>query len=268
MPARKSLGQYYLVDTSVIDHILSAAEVGPQDTVVEIGPGTGALTRELIRRARRVIAIEIDSHLAASLRTALGNPANLEVTNADARDVDLTAVLEDTTDYKMVGNLPYYAANPIIRRYLEGDQPRPSLIVVMVQKEVASRMVAEGNRMSLLGVGIQLYGIARIICDVPSQAFDPKPKVTSTVVRIDLRPHPAIDVESEEEFFNTVRAGFFAPRKQLHNSLSLGLGFPAELTSRILIEAGLDPRRRAETLSLDEWGDLYRAAKGTHGRGS
>ena len=236
--------------------------MGPEDTVVEVGPGLGALAGQLVRRTRRVIAIEVDTRLAASLAESLGNPPNLRVINADAREVDLALALEGEGEYKMVANLPYYAASPILRRFLETDQRKPTLMVVTVQREVARSMVAEGGRMSLLAVGIQLYGIPRIICYVPPEAFCPPPKVTSAVVRIDLRPRPAIEVENVEEFFNIVRAGFFAPRKQLRNSLSLGLGIPADQTSRLLAVAGLDSRRRAENLSLEEWGYLYQAFSG------
>ena len=258
---RKALGQHFLVDRDVLDRILDASELQPQDTVVEVGPGPGILTRHLVRTARKVIAIEIDSRLATSLAETLNSPPNLSVVNADARDVDLTQLLKDESDYKLVANLPYYAANPILRRFLESGQRSPSFIVAMVQKEVARSMVAERGRMSLLAVGIQLYGIPRIVCDVPPRAFYPPPKVTSAVVKIDVRPRPAIEVEDVEEFFDMVRAGFSAPRKQLHNSLSQGLGVSSDQANRLLELAGLDPRKRAENLSLEDWGELYQAAR-------
>ena len=261
LSARKSLAQHFLVDRRVLGLILHESEAGPEDTIVEVGPGRGVLTRELIRTANRVIAIEVDSRLAGSLTRSLGNPPNLRVINADAREVDLTEVLQGEQDYKVVANLPYYAAIPILRRFLEADQHAPSLVVVMVQKEVARSMVAEGGRMSLLAVGIQLYGIPRIICEVPARAFAPPPKVTSAVVRIDPRRHPSVPVEDIAEFFNMVRAGFSAPRKQLRNSLSLGLSVSTEQTGRLLELAGLDPKRRAENLNLEEWWDLYQASR-------
>ncbi len=257
--ARKALGQHFLIDESILQQILSASELGPQDTVVEVGPGPGALTRELVRRAKRVIAIEVDSHLAASLPESLGRPDNLRVINADARQVDLAWALEGVDDYKVVANLPYYAANPILRRFLEAGQRKPSLMVVMVQREVAESMAAQGGRMSLLAVGVQVYGIPRIVCYVPPRAFYPPPKVTSAVVRIDLRPRPAIQVEDVQEFFDLVSAGFSAPRKQLRNSLSLGLGISPDQSRRLLELAGLDPRHRPENLSLEDWGNLYRS---------
>ena len=261
LSAWKALAQHVLVDQSVLEQIFRESEAGPEDTIVEVGPGRGVLTRGLVRRAKRVIAVEMDPHLAASLPETLDNPPNLRVINADAREVDLTQVLQDEVRYKLVANLPYYAANPIIRRFLESEQHRPFLMMVMVQREVAERMVAEGGRMSLLAVGIQLYGIPRIICEVPPRAFAPPPKVTSAVVRIDPRPHSSVPVEDVAEFFNMVRAGFSAPRKQLRNSLSLGLGVSAQESGRLLEVAGLDPAQRAETLSLEEWWKLYQASR-------
>ena len=265
--ARKQLGQHFLLETGVVQKILSASELGPGDAVLEVGPGLGALTGQLVRSAKKVIAIEMDSRLAASLFESLDSPPNLSVIHADAREVDLAEVLDGEGDYKMVANLPYYSANPILRRFLEADTCRPSLMVVMLQKEVARSMVAEAGRMSLLAVATQLYGIPRIICDVPPQAFYPPPKVTSSVVRIDVRSRRAIEVDNVEEFFDVVRAGFFAPRKQLRNSLSLGLGISTDQTSYLLEMAGLDPRRRPGDLSLEEWGILYRAGKEGFNRG-
>ena len=256
------------MDSGVLQRILDASELGPQDTVVEVGPGLGSLTCPLIQNAKKVIAVEIDSRLASSLGARLSNPPNLRVVNADAREVDLTKLLEAEGDYKVVANLPYYAAGPILRRFLEVGDLKPSLMVVMVQREVAWSMVARKGRMSLLAVGIQLYGVPRIVCDVPPSAFRPPPKVASAVVRIDLRPNPAITVEDVEEFFDIVRAGFFAPRKQLRNSLGLGLGIPTEESGGLLQMADLDYRRRPENLSLEEWGDLYQAARGNWESGS
>ena len=261
LSAKKSLGQHFLVDGAVLEQILSASELDPLDTVVEVGPGRGALTRHLVQRAKTVIAIEVDSNLAARLTQDLSYAANLKVVNADARDVELEEVLEGEDSYKLVANLPYYAANPILRRFLEAARLKPSLLVVMVQREVAVSMVAEAGRMSLLSVGIQVYGVPRIVCYVPPQAFYPPPKVTSAVVRIDLRPHPAISLEEAGEFFDMVRAGFSAPRKQLRNSLALGLGISNEQTSHLIGLAGLDPRQRAERLTIPDWWQLYRAGR-------
>ena len=260
--ARKSLGQHFLVDKKVLKEIISTADLSPEDTVVEVGPGQGMLTRELVRKARIVIAIEIDSRLAGSLAERLGNPPGLRVINEDAREVDLACILEGVDKYKVVANLPYYAANPILRHFIESPTRRPSMMVVMVQEEVATRMVAQKGRMSLLAVGVQLFGAPSIICRVPPSAFKPPPKVYSAVVRVDTFSHPAVELDDEDEFFGLVRAGFFAPRKQLRNSLMLGRGISAYDVTSLLELAGLDPKLRPENLSIDDWGKLYRAGKG------
>ena len=225
-----------------------------------MGPGRGILTRELLQGAKNVIAIEADRDLATDLGERLGNPPNLNVIIGDARDVDLAQVLEGEVNYKLVANLPYYAASPILRRFLEAER-KPSCVVVMLQKEVAESMVAEAGQMSLLAVGVQVYGIPSIICYVPPSAFYPSPKVTSAVVRIDVHHQPVIEAENTEEFFSMVRAGFFAPRKQLRNSLGLGLGISAGESGCLLQMADLDPKRRPGTLTLEEWKKLYRAGR-------
>ena len=245
----------------MLEEILTAAELGQEDLVVEVGPGQGALTRRLVEKARRVIAIEIDPHLAASLPARTDRPPNMTVINADARDVDLDKVLEGEPTYKLVANLPYFAASPILRHFLEAGDRRPVLAVVMTQKEVAQSMAAEGGKMSLLAAAIQLYGIPHIVCSVPPKAFYPIPKVTSAVLRIDVRARPAIDVGDPAEFFKIVRAGFFAPRKQLRNSLSLGLGITTQRSSYLLGLADMDPKRRPENLSLKDWERLYKTAR-------
>ena len=260
MPPRKALGQHFLADRGVLQCILDAAELVPQDIVVEVGPGRGALTRELLKVAGSVIAIEMDSKLAASLPRLLGNPANLRVVHEDARQVDLPGLLQGAERYKLVANLPYYAASPILRRFLEAGELKPSVVVVMLQREVAASMVAADGKMSLLSVAIQLQGVPGIVCYAPPHAFHPPPKVSSAVVRIDPRPGPAVEVDDAESFFGVVRAGFFAPRKQLRNSLSVGLGVPADRVVTLLDQAGVDHRLRPEKLSLADWANVYHAA--------
>jgi 16S rRNA (adenine1518-N6/adenine1519-N6)-dimethyltransferase len=260
VPPRKALGQHFLADRQVLQQILDAAELGPEDVVVEVGPGRGALTRDLLEKAGSVLAIEMDSNLAASLPRLLGNPANLRVVHEDARIVDLARLLQGLERYKVVANLPYYAASPIIRRFLEAGELKPSVMVVMLQKEVAASMVAADGKMSLLSVAIQLHGVPRIVCYAPPGAFHPPPKVSSAVVRIDPRPSPAVEVGDLEAFFRVVRAGFFAPRKQLRNSLSVGLGVPADRVATFLDEAGVDYRLRPENLSLADWANVYHAS--------
>lgn len=255
---RKSLGQHFLVDNRILSRIAAAAELGAGDLVVEIGPGRGALTRRLLAQAARVVAVEMDGDLARALPARLDYPADLSVINADARTVDLLEAVRASEPYKVVANLPYYAANPIIRRFLETDH-RPTDMVVMVQREVAESMAASPGKMSILSVAVQFYAKARMVCSVPPSAFRPAPKVTSAVVRLDILPRPSLEETEAPAFFRVVRAGFSAPRKQLRNSLGHGLGIPATATQLILKGAGVDGSRRAETLSLDEWLEVFRS---------
>ena len=160
--------------------------------------------------------------------------------------------------YKLIANLPYYAAQPIIRRFLEAAH-KPTLMVVMVQREVARTMTASPGDMSLLSVATQLYGKPRIVASVPPRAFRPAPKVTSAIVRIDVLPEPALPLDSINTFFTLARAGFSAPRKQVHNCLQQGLSVTRDEAEAMLSDAGIDPKRRPQTLSLDDWGSLYAA---------
>jgi 16S rRNA (adenine1518-N6/adenine1519-N6)-dimethyltransferase len=256
--ARKSLGQHFLADASVLQTIVKAAELSPADTVIEVGPGLGILTAELVRRAGNVVAVELDTKLASLLKRRLASPANLRVINADILKIELSELLEGASHYKVVANLPYYITSPVLRYFVEA-LPKPSLMVVMVQKEVGEAIVAGPGRMSLLAVGLQIYSKPRIISHVPAQCFYPQPKVDSVIVRFDLLPEPVVKVSDMGAFFDLVRAGFSLPRKQLHNSLAHSLGMkPAEIT--LLLEgAKIDSKRRAETLILEEWAKLYKA---------
>lgn len=254
---RKSLGQHFLRDSRIAARIVDAAELTPRDTVVEIGPGRGVLTRRLVRQAGRVVAVELDARLCDELPARLDYPDNLQCVLADARETDLPSLtlppLADGQEgYKVIGNLPYYAANPIIRRTLESDPP-PALALFMVQKEVADSMTAKPGSMTMLSVATQYYADARLVCSVPPAAFRPPPKVRSAVVRLDVQERPPVDAPGRDLFFDVVRAGFSAPRKQLHNSLGHGLGIEPCASAGVLERAGIDGRRRPATLSLQEW---------------
>ena len=255
-PPKKSLGQNFLVDRRVLGRIIQAAELSPGDVVVEVGPGRGFLTRALAERAEHVVAVELDEVLAQRLTEQLSDRPNVDVIAADAREVDIDSLVATHAPYKVVANLPYYAASPIVRRFLEAEY-KPGLMVVMLQREVAREMAARPGDMGLLSVAIQLYGRPRIVSYVPSRAFRPPPKVTSAIVRIDVYARPAVQFDSEKEFFKVVRAGFSSPRKQMRNSLRHGLGMSPETTDAMLMQANIDPTRRAQTLSLPEWGGLY-----------
>lgn len=253
---RKRLGQHFLVGSGVVNMIVRAADIKPDETIVEVGPGLGILTRELVEKAGRVVAVEMDKEMAEILEREV-NSANLDVVSADARQVGVKEIT-NATPYKLVANLPYYAASPILRHFLESEWP-PVLAVVMVQREVAKQMVAQPGDMSLVSVGVQVYGKPTIVGYVPSSAFYPKPKVTSAVVRIQVDAKPSLNIANREAFFKMVRAGFSAPRKQLRNSLAQGLEAPPEEALRHLNAAGIDPQARAETLSLEQWTALYNA---------
>ncbi len=255
-PPKKSLGQNFLMDRRVRSRIVQAADLSPDDLVVEVGPGRGFLTRLLVERAGGVVAVEMDEALAGRLRESFADRSDLTVVAADAREVDIVSLVGGSASYKLVANLPYYAASPIIRRFLEASR-KPTLMVVMVQREVAQTMTAPPGKMGLLSVATQLYGRPRIVCHAPPRAFRPAPKVTSSVVRIDVFVEPAIALDSRERFFDLVRAGFSAPRKQLRNSLTNRLDISPQQAAAMLTGAGIDPTRRAQTLDLVEWAALY-----------
>jgi 16S rRNA (adenine1518-N6/adenine1519-N6)-dimethyltransferase len=255
--AIKGLGQHFLVDHSVLDKIVSAAQLVPSDTVVEVGPGLGILTEELIKKVGKVVAIEVDSKLALALKKNLPNVPLLTVLHADVLQLDPRDLIESQRNYKVVANLPYYIAAPILRHFLEASL-KPSLMIVMVQKEVGQSIIAAPGDMSILGISVQLYGKPTIVDYVPAQSFYPQPKVDSAIVRIEVYPKPAVEVEDIAGFFNMVKAGFSAPRKQIRNSLSLGLRLTSAEVVELLEKAKIVPQRRPETLSLEEWASLHR----------
>jgi 16S rRNA (adenine1518-N6/adenine1519-N6)-dimethyltransferase len=256
LKARKSLGQHFLIDEAVLSVIVEAAELCPTDTVIEVGPGLGILTGELTRHAGNVIAVELDTGLASILQRRLASYSNLRVINADILKVKLSQLLPGKGSYKVVANLPYYITSPVLRYFVEASS-KPSLMVVMVQKEVGEAIVAAPGNMSLLAVSLQVYAKPRIISYVPAQSFYPRPKVDSVILRFDMLLEPSVKVADIDGFFEVVKSGFSSPRKQLHNSLAHGLGMkPAEVYP-LLAQARIDPKRRAETLSLDEWSKLY-----------
>jgi 16S rRNA (adenine1518-N6/adenine1519-N6)-dimethyltransferase len=257
MRGGRRLGQHFLVSRGVLHRIVAAAELGPADTVIEVGPGLGLLTGELIKRAGRVIAIELDERLATVLGQSLQHPSNLMIINADVLQVEPAALMAQSqaSGYKLVANLPYYITSPTLRHFLEA-RVKPSLLVVMVQQEVGQAIVAKPGEMSLLAISIQFYGQPRIISTVPASCFFPRPKVDSVLLRIDVYSHPPVKVSDQNLFFNLVRAGFGSRRKQLRNSLSHGLQITPQEAASLLEQAGIDPTRRAETLSLEDWASL------------
>ena len=253
--AKKSLGQHFLIDKRVLQRIVLAAELTSEDTVIEVGPGLGILTKELAKRARRVIAVEADPNLASALREVV---ADIDIISADILKTDPALLLasagaEDASpSYKVVANIPYYITAPILRHFLEASL-KPSLIVVMVQKEVGEAIVAQPGGMSLLAISVQFYGKPVIVGRVPARSFYPSPKVDSVILRIKLHEQPPVSVPQTSKFFDVVRAGFSAPRKQLRNALTQGLGIPPKEVANLLERARINHQRRAETLHLEEW---------------
>lgn len=256
--ARKGLGQHFLIDGEVLESIVAAAEITPADVVVEVGPGLGILTRELAQKAGRVIAIELDNKLAALLRETLASFGNVTIINDDVLKIEPSALLKPP--YKVVANLPYYITSPVLRHFLEASA-KPQTMLVMVQKEVAEAIAAKPGAMSLLAVSVQFYGRPEIISIVPAGSFYPAPEVSSAILRIDVYAKPEVDVD-ETGFFDLVRAGFTAPRKQLANSLAQGLGRAKSEVLPLLARAEIDSLRRAETLTIEEWAKLWRVFRG------
>ena len=257
----KSLGQHFLIDDEALRLILSAAELNPDDVIIEVGPGLGALTEELAKRSGRVIAIEIDARLCHILTETLAMFANVSIINADILKVDLSQLPHGRESnalprYKMVANLPYYITSPIIRHFLEASS-KPALMVVTVQKEVGEAIAAKPGSMSLLSIGVQFYAKPTIIGYIPTGGFYPSPRVESAILRLDILPQPAVEVADRDEFFRVVRSGFITRRKQLHNALSRGLGISPKDAIALLEEAGVEPQRRAQSLALPEWARIY-----------
>lgn len=261
--ARKGLGQHFLVDSDALENVVAAADLAPEDTVIEVGPGLGILTRELAAKAGWVIAIELDDKLSDALTKSLAGFDNVVIINRDILGTDLALLLRESSadipsglsSYKVVANLPYYITSPVIRHFLEASV-KPEVMVLMVQKEVAETIAAQPGRCSLLSVSVQFYGRPDILAYVPASSFYPEPEVDSAVLRIDVYPRLPVDVDTEG-FFRLVRAGFTASRKQFLNSLAQGLDLPKETVRPLLVSAGIDPRRRAETLTIQEWTQLW-----------
>ncbi len=248
---------------------MAAAGVGPSEAVIEVGAGVGSLTAELAEAGARVAAVEVDERLCAYLRRRFAGQARVAVICGDVLSLSPSAVLAEagaSGPYLVVANLPYYVAAPVLRHFLEAPAA-PRRMVFMVQREVAESIVAGPGRMSLLGVSVQLYGEPRLLFSVPPSAFYPAPKVSSAVVRVDVAREPRARVENVERFFQVVRAGFSAPRKQLRNALALGLGLDTVAAASLLGIAGIDPRLRAQALSLEQWAALARTLPRDFGRG-
>lgn len=252
---RKSLGQNFLADQRALERIVEAAELGPGDIVLEIGPGLGTLTRCLAAGAGWIVAIELDQRLVEVLKQTLADLPNVDIIHGDILELNPADLLERqmaSFQYKVVANLPYYITSAVLRHLLTA-KVRPKLMIVTVQLEVAQRITAEPGDMSLLAVSVQFYGRPRIVARIKASAFYPSPQVDSAVIRIDLDGRPLVEVDDADSFFKVVRAGFAQRRKQLRNALAAELALPASEVAQALSRAGVDPKRRAQTLGIEEW---------------
>lgn len=247
----KSLGQHWLRDRSVLEHIADLAEVETGDTVLEIGPGLGTLTSELLRRADNVLAVEFDEALARKLPAQFPGK-NLKVVNQDILSFDLSQL---PAGYKVAANVPYYITSKIVQLLMTAEN-KPSVAVLLVQKEVAERLAAPAGDMSILAISAQLYADVQLGDVVPAELFTPPPKVDSQVVVLRTREQPLFTDISEKDYFRVVKAGFSAKRKKLRSSLSGGLGISKDDASRLLENAGINPDMRAEDLTLEQWYQL------------
>jgi len=259
---KKSLGQNFMVEEAALRRMVEAACLSPADIVLEIGAGMGALTDWLAARAGRVVAVEIDERFIPHLCQRYSGQSNVEIVQVDVLESHIEDLLgDDAGRYKVVANLPYYITSAILRYLLESSHP-PILLVVTVQAEVAQRLIARPGAMSLLALSVQFYGEPAVIARLKPGHFSPPPHVESAIVRI--VPHPGgapLAGAARDQFFRLARAGFSQPRKQLRNSLSAGLGLPAGGVVDWLVAAGIDPTRRAESLSIEEWLALQRVTE-------
>jgi 16S rRNA (adenine1518-N6/adenine1519-N6)-dimethyltransferase len=249
--AHKGLGQNFLQDPMALEAIVAAAEIQATDTVLEIGPGLGSLTRYLAVSAREVIAVELDEKLIPPLKTVLSPYQNVQVIQGDILKLSPQDLIAEN-DYLVVANIPYYITSAVIRHLLESES-KPRRIVLTIQKEVAGRICARPGDMSLLALSVQVYGSPRLAAHIPAEAFFPAPKVDSAVLVVDIYPTPLIKQDLLSVFFKLVKAGFSQKRKTLRNSLSSGLHISPTQAAELLSRTDIDPQRRAETLSLDEW---------------
>lgn len=248
MPTNKALGQHWLRDRDVLSHIADCADIQPDDTVLEIGPGLGTLTSELLRRAKKVVAVEFDGELARKLPGQFPGK-NLEVVHQDILSFDLTQL---PAGYKVVANVPYYITSKIVQLLMTSSN-KPAAAALLVQKEVAERLAAQPGDMSILAVSAQIFAEVHVGDIVPAELFTPPPKVDSQVVVFKTRAKPFVEHANEKHFFRAVKAGFSSKRKKIRSSLAGGLGITKDQAEQLLGNAGISADARAEDLSLEAW---------------
>jgi len=247
----KDLGQNFLTDPTILAGIVAAAEVTKNDTVLEIGAGLGHLTSYLAEVANKVIAVELDKKLIPALGDSLGNFQNVTIVQGNILELNPADLIQDE-EYLVTANIPYYITSSIIRTLLESEK-KPKRIILTIQHEVAQRVCSNAGQLSILALSVRMYGDPVLVNRIPAGAFYPTPKVDSAVIRIDLFPEPLLPPEKRTVFFNLIKAGFQHKRKTLKNSLSKGMRWSTEETGNLLTSAGIDPQRRAQTLTMPEW---------------
>ncbi|MBE2182525.1 MAG: ribosomal RNA small subunit methyltransferase A [Anaerolineae bacterium] len=258
---KKALGQNFLHDPNAVEKIASIGAQSVDEAVLEIGPGVGALTEALAKRARRVVAVELDERLKPILDERLKPYANVEIVYGNILKQDPAVVMgADAGNYVVAANVPYYITSAILRHFLEASA-RPRRLTIMMQMEVAEKLIAKPGDMSLLTVSVQYYAQAQIVVKFPPAVFYPRPDVSSAVVRLDVHAQPPVDAPVAA-FFRVAKAGFSQKRKQLKNSLGSGLHISAAEAGELCVTAGIDPQRRPETLTLAEWAALARGWMG------
>lgn len=251
---KKDLGQNFLVDGNILTRMVALAEITENSTVLEIGAGLGSLTFFLAQTAKQVIAVEVDEDLLPIAKKILAGFSNITLIAEDILTIDLhTLHLPD--GYTVVANIPYYITSAIIRKLLTASE-KPTRMVLTMQEEVAERICAQPGKLSLLALSVQVFGTPEMLMKIPAGAFYPAPTVDSVTLRINLFPEPAISQEKLDIFFRLIKAGFSQKRKMLRNTLSSGLHLPHDQVETLLEQAGIDPQRRAQTLSIDEWGKV------------
>lgn len=256
-PDRK-LGQNFLIDNHGLRKVIAAADIDPAEDVLEIGSGLGNLTRLLAGAARQVAAVEIDTRLIPPLEAVLQDLDNVHLVQGDILSLDLASLM-GSQPYLVVANIPYYITSAVIRYLLE-SRPHPKRLILTVQREVAERICAAPGELSLLALSVQVYGHPEIKSRIPAGAFYPVPRVDSAVIRVDIYPEPQIPEARLDLFFRLAKAGFSQKRKTLRNSLAGGMAWQKDWAADLLLLTGIDPMRRAETLSLEEWGELTHSA--------
>jgi len=262
----KHLGQNFLIDKNTVRKVMKTADLKPEDIILEIGPGLGALTQELAKKAKKIIAVEKDARMCQALKEQLKDFDNIEIINQDILKFEIIKLFKNLKlkikNYKIVANLPFYITAPVIRKFLESENP-PQEMVLIIQKEVAQRICPRPPRlrqgyggqakMSILAISVQFYAEAKIISYISKKSFRPRPKVDAAIIKI--KPENKYQTDGAK-FFKIVKAGFSQPRKQLINNLSKKLKINKQKINSLLFSAGVEPTQRAETLSINDWLDL------------